>query len=303
MDIVKDKIVSRFYLITLDNKNIYVGYTNRPIKERFREHVKDKELPKEATVKQIDKLEFEFTWDMVQVNENAKRVSKRENELIAEYGTSSSVYQKGLRDNLGGQTWASVKAFVHSNKDNPQYTGMDSQELLAYLDNYRKRMNKLHGFISSYKDPRLSKLRGFVSSYKDPRLDKLSHFIGSYHDPRLTKLSHFISSYKDIRLDKLRNFITNYKDSRLSKLSHFISNYKDPRLTKLSSFIGNYKDPRLTKLSSFIGSYKDPRIIKLQAFITHYKDPRLTKLSSFIGNYKEPRIIKLQSFITHYKNK
>ena len=232
MDIVKDKIVSRFYLITLDNKNIYVGYTNRPIKERFREHIKDKELPKEATIKQIDKLEFEFTWDMVQVNENAKLVSKRENELIAEYGTGSSKYQKGLRDNLGGQTWASVKAFVHSNKDNPQYKGMDSQELLAYLDNYRKRMNKLHGFISSYKDHRLTKLSNFISKYHDYRLDKLHHFISNYRD----------TSYRDLRLNKLSHFVSDYKDRRIKKLSNFITHYHDPRLSKLSSFIYRYKN-------------------------------------------------------------
>ena len=239
---MKGKIVSRFYLITLDNKNIYVGYTNRPIKERFREHVKDKELPKEATIKQIDKLEFEFTWDMAQVNENAKLVSKRENELIAEYGTSSSKYQKGLRDNLGGQTWASVKGFVHSNEDNPKYKGMDSQELLAYLDNYRKRMNKLSNFIANYKDHRLDKLHAFITNYKDPRLTKLSSFIGNYRDYRLKKLSNFISHYKDPKLDKLRNFIGNYHDPRLTKLSHFISHYQDHRLTKLSNFIGNYKN-------------------------------------------------------------
>ena len=272
MSIVKDKIVSRFYLITLAGDNIYVGYTNRPIKERFREHVKDKELPKEATVKQIDKLEFEFTWDMVQVNENAKRVSKRENELIAEYGTSSSIYQRGLRDNLGGQTWASVKAFVHSNKDNPQYRGMDSQELLAYLDNYRKRMNKLSSFISRYKDPRLDKLRGFVSSYKDPRLFKLSDFISHYKDPKVVKLQSFVSSYKDPRLFKLSYFVAHYKDPRLFKLSDFISHYKDPKLDKLRNFIGSYKDPRLTKLSHFISNYKDPRLQKLTNFISRYKN-------------------------------
>ena len=239
---MKGKIVSRFYLITLAGDNIYVGYTNRPIKERFREHVKDKELPKEALIKQIDKLEFEFTWDMVQVNENAKRVSKRENELIAEYGTSSSKYQKGLRDNLGGQTWASVKGFVHSNKDNPQYKGMDSQELLAYLDNYRKRMAKLSHFVARYRDPRLDKLHNFIGSYKDPRLDKLASFIARYKDPRLTKLSNFVTNYRDPRLDKLNHFITNYKDPRLNKLSHFISHYQDPRLTKLSNFISRYKN-------------------------------------------------------------
>ena len=254
---MKGKIVSRFYLITLAGDNIYVGYTNRPIKERFREHVKDKELPKEALIKQIDKLEFEFTWDMVQVNENAKRVSKRENELIAEYRTSSSIYQKGLRDNLGGQTWASVKAFVHSNKDNPQYTGMDSQELLTYLDSYRKRIGKLSSFIGNYKDPRLTKLSHFISNYQDNRLYKLSSFVSNYRDRRLQTLSNFITHYKDMRLDKLSNFITNYKDPKVSKLSNFITHYKDPRLIKLSSFVSNYKDPRLSKLSHFISHYKN----------------------------------------------
>ena len=240
--IMKGKIVSRFYLITLDNKNIYVGYTNRPIKERFREHIKDKELPKEATVKQIDKLEFEFTWDMVQVNENAKQVSDRESRLINEYGTSSSVYQKGLRDNLGGQTWASVKAFVHSNKDNPQYEGMDSQELLTYLDSYHKRLTKLSSFIGNYHDYRLSKLSGFISSYRDLRLSKLSNFISHYQDPKLSKLSNFITNYRDPRLIKLSNFISHYQNYRLNKLSHFISDYKDYRLKKLSNFISNYKN-------------------------------------------------------------
>ena len=224
---MKGKIVSRFYLITLDNKNIYVGYTNRPIKE--------------ATVKQIDKLEFDFTWDMVQVNENAKLVSKRENELIDEYNTKDSKYQKGLRDNLGGQTWASVKAFVHSNKDNPQYRGMDSQELLAYLDNYRKRMGKLSHFISHYQDPRLTKLSHFVSNYKEPRIFKLQAFVTNYKDPKLDKLHHFISDYRDPRFKKLSNFITNYKDPRFIKLAGFISSYKDPRLTKLSNFISHYR--------------------------------------------------------------
>ena len=239
---MKGKIVSRFYLITLDNKNIYVGYTNRPIKERFREHVKDKELPKEATIKQIDKLEFDFTWDMAVVNENAKQVSDRESRLIDEYNTKDSIYQKGLGNIQGGQTWASVKAFVHSNKDNPQYKGMDSQELLAYLDNYRKRMSKLSHFVASYRDIRLDKLHNFISHYRDPRLDKLSHFVSHYRDPRLDKLQAFVTNYKDPKLDKLASFIARYKDPRLTKLSHFISHYQDYRVQKLSNFIGNYKN-------------------------------------------------------------
>lgn len=250
------KIISRFYLITIDNKPVYVGYTNRTIKQRFREHIKEKDLPEGTEIKQIDKLEFDFTWDINKVNDNANLVSKRENELILKYRTHDSVYQKGLHDILGGQTWASVKGFVHSNKDNPKYKEMSGQEILEYLDSYRKYMYKLGYFITNYKDPRLTKLSNFINDYKDNRLNKLSNFIGNYKDNRLTKLSRFIDHYQDPRLNKLSNFITHYQDPRLTKLSTFISHYKDSRLTKLSNLIGHYMDPRLNKLSSFIGHYK-----------------------------------------------
>lgn len=251
-----NKIISRFYLITIDNKPVYVGYTNRTVKQRFREHVKDKDLPEKSEVKQIDKLEFDFTWDIDKVYDNANLISKREGELILKYKTQDSIYQKGLCDKLGGQTWSSVKCFVYSNKDNPKYKGMSSQELLEYLDNYRKHMAKLHNFIIHYQDPRLYKLQAFISNYKDPRLVRLYNFISHYKDPRLNMLCGFISSYKDPRLTKLYSFITHYQDLRLTKLSNFIVNYKDPRLTKLHSFVVRYKDPRLTKLSNFVVRYK-----------------------------------------------
>ena len=138
------KIISRFYLITIDNKPVYVGYTNRTIKQRFREHIKEKDLPEGTEIKQIDKLEFDFTWDIVQVNENAKLVSDRESRLIDEYNTKDSIYQKGLGNTQGGRTWVNVKAFVHSNKDNPQYKRMDSQELLEP----NKTMNYIANLLS-----------------------------------------------------------------------------------------------------------------------------------------------------------
>lgn len=205
------KIISRFYLITIDNKPVYVGYTNRTIKKRFKEHIKDKDLPEEAEVKQIDKLEFDFTWDINKVNDNANLVSKRENELILKYKTQDSVYQKGLSNKLGGQTWANIKGFVYNNRDNPKYNGMSSHEIFEYLDSYRKDMNKLSSFISHYKDPRLTKLNNFISNYKDPRFTKLNGFITSYKDIRLTKLSNFITNYQDNRLNRLHNFIGNYR--------------------------------------------------------------------------------------------
>ena len=280
------KIISRFYLITIDNKPVYVGYTNRTVKQRFREHIKEKDLPEGTEVKQIDKLEFDFTWDIAQVNENAKLVSDRESRLIDKYNTKDSIYQKGLGNTQGGQTWANVKGFVYSNKDNPKYREMDSQELLQYLDGYRKRIGKLHYFVSNYKDNRLTKLHNFIINYQDIRLNRLHGFVLNYQDNRLNKLYNFINHYQDNRLNKLSGFINHYQDNRLNKLSGFITSYKDSRLNKLHNFIIRYKDPRFAKLHGFIASYKDSRLNKLYNFINHYQDPRLDKLMSFIGRYK-----------------
>lgn len=267
------KIISRFYLITIDNKPVYVGYTNRAVKQRFREHIKDKDLPEGTEVKQIDKLEFDFTWDIDKVYENANLVSGRESELILKYKTQDSIYQKGLSDKLGGQTWANIKGFVHNNKDNPKYREMSDQELLEYLDSYRKHVIKLSSFISHYKDPRFTKLNDFVSSYRDYRLDKLYNFIKHYNnDIRLNKLSHFINKYQDYRLNKLANFIIRYHDPRMDKLSSFVGRYQDTRLIKLRNFVNHYNDDnRIQKLSNFVSGYRDPRLGKLHNFITHYK--------------------------------
>lgn len=38
------KITSRFYVIYGDGLPIYVGYTNRTVKQRFREHKEDKDF-------------------------------------------------------------------------------------------------------------------------------------------------------------------------------------------------------------------------------------------------------------------
>lgn len=283
----KNKIISRFYVIYGDNTPIYVGYTNRTVRQRFKEHNADKDFNSysKVEVKEIDRLAFDFTWDMTVVNANAKQVSNRESELIYKYNTQGSIYQKGLGDIIGGQTWSNIKAFVHSNKDNPKYVGMNSVELFTYLADYRNKVIKLSHFISHYQDPKVSKLINFVSHYRDLRRDELALFIGSYKDPKVVKLQSFIGSYKDPRQGKLQGFVKVYQDPKVSKLSNFINNYKDPKILKISSFISSYKDHKMTKLKSFMSNYQDPKVVKLHSFINKYQNPRITKLHSFINRY------------------
>lgn len=300
----KNKIISRFYVIYGDNTPIYVGYTNRTVRQRFKEHQKDKDFSSysKVEVKEVDRLAFDFTWDMKVVNANAKQVSNRESELIYKYNTQGSVYQKGLCDIIGGQTWSNIKAFVHSNKDNPKYVGMNSVELFTYLADYRNKVVKLQSFIGSYKDPRQGKLQGFVKVYQDPKVSKLSNFINNYKDPKILKISSFISSYKDHKMTKLKSFMSNYQDPKVVKLHSFINNYQNPRITKLSGFIHSYQDPKVGKLRGFISDYREPEVVKLQNFIGNYQDPIVPKLHNFIGRYQDPKVPKLHRFISRYRN-
>ena len=139
------QIVSRFYLITVDNNPIYVGFTNRDIATRFREHKHDKDLPDNAKVQEIDKLVYDFSWDVVTVNNNAKEVSDREAELIKEYNTQDSIYQKAIG---GGQVWNEIKHFVVINREDPFWQAMPEDVILATIEKIKAKKVRLTNVIN-----------------------------------------------------------------------------------------------------------------------------------------------------------
>lgn len=135
-------IISRFYIIYGDDKPIYVGYTNRSVSQRFSEHKRNKDFSnyKNVYVKEVDKLEFEFTWDEEILYHNAKVVSDKESELIIQYQTYDSPYQKGSSNLEGGNTWTYIKTFVKRSKGNPKYNGISNKDIMArinYFDTVR----------------------------------------------------------------------------------------------------------------------------------------------------------------------
>lgn len=80
------KIKSRFYVITGDDEPIYVGYTNRTIKQHFREHLKDKDFSdydfvEVAELKDYEK-DFDFTWNYLTIQKDAAIVDSVERYLI-----------------------------------------------------------------------------------------------------------------------------------------------------------------------------------------------------------------------------
>ena len=74
------KIKSRFYIIYGDDVPIYVGYTNRTVKQRFAEHKRSKDFSDYDTVEvkelKDQELSFDFTWDLDAINDKYEYVLK-----------------------------------------------------------------------------------------------------------------------------------------------------------------------------------------------------------------------------------
>ncbi|AAV35892.1 orf72 [Lactobacillus phage LP65] len=164
------KITSRFYVIYGDYDPIYVGYTNRTVKQRFREHKEDKDFSDydNVEVKELvdEKLSFDFTWNYEQTCENANKVSLREGQLVQQYDTQDSIFQKADK---GGQTWATEKGFVKNNKDNPRFTGMSGVDIKACLKEEKTVTTWLGNFVGHMKPVEEVWLGSFVGSMKNKR--------------------------------------------------------------------------------------------------------------------------------------
>ena len=207
------QIVSRFYLITIDNDPIYVGFTNRPISVRFREHKHDKELPDNARVQEIDKLVYDFSWDMVTVNNNAKEVSDREAELIKEYNTQDSIYQKAIG---GGRVWNEIKHFIIINREDPFWQSMPEDIILATIEKTKMKKARMTDLISHTKDSRRLENLIYNTSYNNRLRDLIRHTNNT------SRIENLIYGTTIVR--RIKNVITNTNNEK--RLNHVINDTK-----------------------------------------------------------------------------
>ena len=222
-----DKIISSFYLISVDGSPVYVGYTNRPIKTRFREHLRDKDFGAgEVTLEGLGKLAYAFTWDTELVNQYAKEVSNKEAELVYQYGTQDSQWQKGMGESIGGQTWANVKYFVKTNRDNPKFSGLHEGEILEYLDTSDRVARYLGSFVSNMNDPVSIYIGHFVSHMDDPVSIYLGNFVSNMNDPVANYIGHFVSSMDDPVSIYMKSFVSHMDDPVANYLKNFVGNMK-----------------------------------------------------------------------------
>ena len=201
---------SNFYLIKVDNTPVYIGYTNRNIKTRFREHLHDKDFGDgEVTQESLGSMSFDFTWDINLINQYAKEVSTRENELIAEYGTGDSIWQKGVNGQVGGQAWADVKNFALTNKDNPKFAGVDEADIIELIA-YQKRVKyELQNVIGSTIPKESRRLKDVIGNTKHKEHIRLKNVIGHTMPAETRRLKSVISNTIPKETQRLQSVINN----------------------------------------------------------------------------------------------
>ena len=236
------KITSRFYMIYGDGIPIYVGYTNRTVKQRFAEHQRDKDFEQYENVKveelKDEKLSFDFTWDYIKTCKNADLVSKREAELVNKYNTQCTEYQKATG---GGQTWASEKSFVKSNRNNPKFTGMTASQLKDCLGARKREQVWLRNFVGNMKPEEKIWLKNFVSNANPTEQVWLSGFIRHMEPQEQVWLSHFVSHMKPQEHLWLSDFVNHMKPQAQVWLGSFVSTMKPTEHVWLMNFVGNMK--------------------------------------------------------------
>ena len=263
---------SNFYLIRVNNTPVYIGYTNRPIKTRFREHLRDKDFGDgEVTQESLGSMPFDFTWDINLINQYAKEVSDRETSLIAEYETGDSVWQKGTSGRAGGQTWSDIKHFVMTNKNNPKFKNMSEEVILELVEYQHKMIKHLKSVINSTKPLEDIRLKNVINHTKPLEDTRLKSVINSTKPLEDTRLKHVISNTKPLEDIRLKNVINHTKPLEDIRLKNVITSTKPLEDTRLKSVISNTKPLEDRRLKSVITSTKPLEEIRLNNVITGTK--------------------------------
>ena len=247
-------IISNFYLIREDNTPVYVGYTNRPVKQRFREHLRDKDFTGNVTVEEIDSMAFPFTWDINVINQYANEVSDRENGLIEKYGTGNSVWQKGVSSRVGGQTWADVKHFINTNQDNPKFASVDEEDIIELIA-YQKKVKQ--------------ELKTVISHTIPKETQRLKHIIGNSIPEETRRLKSVIGNSIPKETKRLKSVTDNIFPKETGRLTDVIGATIPKETRRLKSVVGNTEPRVVIRLQNIIGHTIPKETQRLQNIIQH----------------------------------
>jgi len=281
------KITSSFYVIYGDYEPIYVGYTNRPVRQRFREHKEDKDFSDYENVEVKDladeKLTFDFTWDYDQTCRNADEVSNREADLVKKFNTQDSVFQKA---DGGGQTWAAEKGFVKSNKENPRFYGMSGAEIKSRIEEEKIVSADIGNFVNNMKPQYQSDIGNFVSDMKPQYQSDIGNFVNNINTQYQVDIGHFVSDMKTQYQVDIGNFVRTMKPQYQVDIGHFVSDMKTQYQVDIGNFVNHMKPQYQVDIGSFVNHMKPQYQVDIGSFVNNMKHQYQVDIGNFVSTMK-----------------
>jgi len=251
-------ITSRFYVIYGDGIPIYVGYTNRTVKQRFKEHKEDKDFSdyEEVHVEELkeEKLVYEFSWDYGQTCKNADEVSLREGQLVQKFGTQDSIYQRALN---GGQTWATEKGFVKSNRNSPKFMGMSGTQIKDRIKIEKEVQVDIGDFVKDMNPQYLVDIHNFVSNMKPQYQVDIGSFVSNMKPQYQVDIGSFVKDMKPQHQVDIGNFVNNMKPQYQVDIGSFVNDMKPQYQVDIGNFVSTMKPQYQVDIGSFVNNMKE----------------------------------------------
>jgi len=266
------KITSRFYVIYGDNVPIYVGYTNRTVKQRFREHKISKDFSgyEDVHVEELkeEKLVYEFTWDYGQTCKNADEVSLREGQLVQKFGTQDSIFQKAIG---GGQTWASEKGFVKFNRNSPKFMGMTGTQIKDRIEAEKEVQVDISNFVNDMKPQYQVDIGSFVKDMKPQYQADISNFVNNMLPQYHVDIGSFVKDMKPQYQADISNFVNDMQPQYQIDIRHFVNHMQPQYQIDIGNFVNNMKPQYKVDINHFVSNMKPQYQVDICNFVNNMK--------------------------------
>lgn len=113
--------------------------------------------------------------------------------MVEQYDTQDSPYQKA---DGGGQVWTYEKWFVRTNKDNPKFLGMTSEEVEEYINSRREIERKIRSYIGHTMLPEEQKIKSYIGHSMLLEEQKIKDYIRNTMLPEEKKIKNYIGKTK-----------------------------------------------------------------------------------------------------------
>lgn len=296
------KIASKFYVIYGDGVPIYVGYTNRSVKQRFAEHKHDKDFSEYDSVESIElkdqRMSFDFTWDYNETCKNAENVSEREKYLVNKYCTQDTCYQKAIG---GGQTWAFEKWFVKTNHNNPKFKGLPTNKIRKIINEQKILSMWIYDFIHDICPQYQTDIKNFIRHIEfQYRIDIFS-FINNIESQCRTNIGIFVNNVKLQYQVDICNFVNHIEAQYRVDIKSLIGRIEYQYQVDVFSFINRIGYQYLVDIKHFINHIEPQFQTDIRHFINHIEYQHKIDIGSFVGRFKLQYQVDVKNFVGHIK--